>query len=1147
MKHKEEHFVHFRVQTSYSILKSTILIEDLCKLVKDCNMNSVCIADQGNLFAALEFTIAAKVHNIYPIQGCILNILYYSQDIPYYAELLLLVKDSEGYKNLLNLIAITFTKNDRKVCNHITCEDLYKHNQGLILLSGYTDGIIGQLLIKSNYLEAIKFSKEIKSVFGNRFYFEIMRHNLENEKKIEREYLNIASELQIALIATNKVLFLYPNQHKEHDVLLCISESTVMEDQERTKVSNQCYLKTSKEMKELFVDLPEAITNTAHLVKRCYFVPEPKKVIPPIFMEESSQDNLIKQEAKAGLEKKLKTKIQHENIHDVAKQQDIKDKYFQRLNYELEIICNMNFAGYFLIVSDFVKWSKQNNITVGPGRGSGAGSVTAWSLDITNLDPIKFRLLFERFLNPERISMPDFDIDFCQEKREEVVTYVSRKYGYDKVAQIITFGKMQAKSVIKDVSRVLGVRYEIADYLSELIPFNAVSPVTLKQAINTVAELQDVHKGKAISNFQEEISVMKQVLDIGLTLEGLNRNISTHAAGIVISNEKLIDTVPIYKDINSSILVVQYSMKYCELSGLIKFDFLGLQTLTLITKIINRLVEQGISIDIDTIPYDDNKTYKMLSSGLSTGVFQFESTGIKNILKLLKPDTIDDIIALGALYRPGPMDNIKTFIDCKHGKQNINYMHDSLKNILEPTYGVIVYQEQVMEIAQQFAGYTLGEADLLRRAMGKKIKKEMESQKEKFLQGVAKNNISTDIAQHVFDQVVKFASYGFNKSHASAYGIISYQTAYLKANFPIEFFVNALNLEIHNSERINALLYEASKFGIKFLPPNINKSNNLFDIITTSQKVKDNNDIEERVIIFAFAALKNIPLSLGNHIVDIRSKIGDFKNIVEFIEQINPKLINKRILENLIKAGVFYELHQNQRILLEFVEQLINYSITYHRQLLSNQMQLLTLASSNRDILTKIEKSKQEEFTEDKLAYNEFDIVGLFIQYHPLNTVKDILIHSDLDPYLSENQLLNKQQEHINIVGIIIKKNSRMSKNGRFITILVSNLSSILEITIFNENIMKENAHLIKVKSPVVIYCNMMNSSNQTRVIAKKFILLDDYIANFDFNIKYYFNNESELLESINKLKYQKSLISKDSKINIFLKLENTFTAKIEI
>ncbi|NRB10555.1 MAG: DNA polymerase III subunit alpha, partial [Rickettsiaceae bacterium] len=1017
---KTSNFVHFRTQSSYSMLESTIKIADLVNLATKNNMPAIALTDKSNLFGCLEFSIAATKASIQPICGAILNILYTHKGENKFAEILIIAKDETGYQNLLKLSSFGFIKNDRTICNHITFTDLETHSDGLIVLSGYVDGIIGQLLLAEDQAAAKDYSNKLLSIFNDRFYFEIMRHGKnkegqEDEIFIEKEYLNIATELKIPLLATNKVLFNDASMHDAHDVLLCISEGVVREQTNRKKVSNHCYFKSAKEMEELFSDLPEAIENTGHLAKRCYVMANSSEPNLPNFLSTTIKDNklnneedLIRSEANTGLETKLQIKFEQENIPE-NERKTIREEYLARLEFELGIICKMNFSGYFLIVSDFIKWSKKNGIAVGPGRGSGAGSIIAWVLEITDLDPIKFGLLFERFLNPERVSMPDFDVDFCQRRREEVINYVMDKYGHDKVGQIITFGKMQAKAVIKDVARVLGLKYYVAKYLSELVPFNAVNPVTLSQAINDIAELSNAAKGKGLYNLNtdsnEDIEALNelisQVLSTALSLEGLHRHASIHAAGIVIANKNLIETVPVYKDeLEAKILTVQYSMKYCELSGLIKFDFLGLQTLTVITNCCKLLETQGINIDVSKIPLNNKKTFSMLSKGLSTGVFQFESVGMKNALRNLQPDDIVDIIALGALYRPGPMDNIPTYIACKHGRQKADYLHPLLKTTLKETYGVIIYQEQVMEIAKVLAGYTLGSADLLRKAMGKKVKAEMDAQEEIFIKGAVKNNVNKEQAKAIFATVAKFAGYGFNKSHASAYGVISYQTAYLKANHPVEFLVASLNLELDNSDKIIIFLQEAKNFNIPIISPCINQSQGVFDI---KQEIdKDNNPIKS--IIFAIGAIKNVTQAFGDKVAKERLARGKFKSIIDFVERIEPKLVNRRCLESLIKSGAFDSLHENRQSLLNSLPRILAYATSYYEeQQDSHQMSLISVNANSGDVIITAEKPSNSE-----LAFAELESMGVFIKYHPLSQYQDIF---ETKGTIKNSLYLNKELE----------------------------------------------------------------------------------------------------------------------------------------
>ncbi|WP_045800076.1 DNA polymerase III subunit alpha [Rickettsia amblyommatis] len=1126
-------FIHLRTQSSYSFLESALTIEKVVELASSNKMPAICLADKGNLFGSLEFALYALKKGLQPIHGVILNIKY---DIDIFAQILLIAKDETGYKNLLKLSSLTFTKNDRKICDHIDFEDLIKYQEGLIGLCCYTDGIVGKCLLARNEEQAMLFARKLQEILGDRFYFEIMRHELPEEQFIEDSYIRIAAELAIPLVATNKVLFSEKSMHDAHDVLLCISAGVTKEYPDRKTVSENCYFRSPHEMIELFSDLPSAIQNTVNLRERCYFAAHANPPMLPNFAtKDISETDLIRKDAKEGLLARLATKFKSENI-SLENQEELKTEYFARLNYELDIICNMNFAGYFLIVSDFIKWSKKEGILVGPGRGSGAGSVVAWSLLITDLDPIKFGLLFERFLNPERISMPDFDIDFCQERREEVINYVRSKYGNNRVGQIITFGKMQAKAVIKDVARVLSLPYKFADYLTELVPFSAVNPVSLEQAMREVPELANAAKGNGLYNLDGEAELIKLVLDTSLILEGLHRHASTHAAGIVIAGTDLVDIVPVYKDANSDMLVVGYSMKYSEIAGLIKFDFLGLQTLTVITDCKKLLKEQGIEVEFNNMTFDDNKTYQMLCKGKGVGVFQFESIGMKDALRRLKPDSIHDLIALGALYRPGPMENIPTYIACKHKLQQPDYLHELLKPILEETYGVVIYQEQVQRIAQVLAGYTLGAADLLRRAMGKKIKKEMEEQEEMFVKGAIANNISESQAKSIFATVAKFAGYGFNKAHAASYGVISYQTAYLKANYPAEFLVACLNLELNNHDKINLFLQEAKDNGIKITAPNINISEGYFSVkfsdtviphsvrpviprldrgiqeISKDTVVKPRYDIVG-AIIFALGAIKGVTPNFGKLVTDERKARGAFKSITDFIERLPPKSINSKLLENLIKSGCFDELHDNRLQLLLSIPKLLSYSISYHEEQESNQFSLIKVSSLSPTILVSSDYADK-----NTLAFYEFEAMGLFISNHPLTEYQEIFSRLNI---LNTADLYNNLPDgtnRVNLAGVIQKKDSRMSARGRFVTLVLSDPENIFELSIFSEEVLKDYVHLLDVKSLVVVNCDIVKDEGGIKLTAKSFSSIEDAINNKQFELQFYPQNHEELRQIVTLL-----------------------------
>ncbi len=847
-------FISLRNHTTYSLCKGAIKIQELIDAAVADKMPALAIADCGNLFAALEFSTYCKKAGIQPILCAEMLVDFGEKDLRNasnldiersLAKMPLIASTKEGYENLMYLVSYSFLNRESGLSPHIKFPLLKEKSKGLIALSGGVEGIVGKMLHDGQEKKLDEIIKELQNVFSpQNFYIEITRHGTEAEKKLEEKFIAIAFKYNAPLVATNDVYFISEDMHEAQDILNCIGEGRFFLESDRKKNSPQQYFKNQKAMEALFADLPEALENTVNIAKKCAVMAFERPPTLPKFSSEKDFDEreALKNESYQGLRMRLAHKFKMEKLaveknsapestaqqgkniaqESLDHEEKITQEYFARLDYELSVIGKMNFAGYFLIVSDFILWSKKNDIPVGPGRGSGAGSVVAWSLQITDLDPIRFGLLFERFLNPDRVSMPDFDIDFCQSRRDEVIKYVQQKYGKDYVAQIITFGKLQARAVLKDVGRVLQMPYNQVDRICKLIPFNAIEAVTLDKAIEMDKDLQ-----KAI---KEDPQITKLV-SIALKLEGLNRHASTHAAGVVIGDKPLREICALYSDDAESMPAVGYSMKYAESAGLVKFDFLGLKTLTTIFEAV-KLIEKnrGIKIDISSIPLDDKTTFDMLAKGDSIGVFQIESSGMRSVLKQMRSDKIEDIIALISLYRPGPMDNIPTYIRRKHGEEKINYPHPLLEPTLSETYGVIVYQEQVMEIAKVLAGYSLGAADLLRRAMGKKIKEEMDAQRKIFVDGAMKNGVPANQASEIFDLVDKFAGYGFNKSHAAAYALISYQTAYLKANFPVEFLVASINLEIDNTDKINVFLQVAKDHGIKILPPNLNESEAYFSI-----------------------------------------------------------------------------------------------------------------------------------------------------------------------------------------------------------------------------------------------------------------------------------------------------------------------------
>ncbi|MBQ4875172.1 MAG: DNA polymerase III subunit alpha [Rickettsiaceae bacterium H1] len=962
-------FIHLRTHSDYSLLTSTVKTEQLIKLAAENKMPAIALTDNNNLSGSLEFSEYAITNGIQPIIGCNLNLKYEDNEI----SILLLVKNETGYKNLLNILYKSSIKTQ-------SLTDLKNKTKGLLALTGE---IFSEKLIKSNLL-----IEELISLFPDNLYIELQR--LGNNETLEERLIKIAHKYNLPLVATNKVLFATKNDYEAHEALTCIKKGIYISDENIGKTTAEHYLKSQQEMSSLFADIPEAIVNTVNIAKRCSFIVEGCNPTLPDFPCEIDENEEIKKQAYSGLKVRLSNQIP--------------EHYRKRMDYELGVIINMEYSGYFLIVSDFIKWSKNHDIPVGPGRGSGVGSIVAWALQITDLDPMKFNLIFERFLNPERISMPDFDIDFCQKKRDLVIKYIQQKYGY--VAQIITFGNLQPRAVIRDVGRVLQIPYFQVDQICKMIPHNPVKPVTLLEAIELDTELQ-----KARNNDE----TIDKLLTIGLKLEGLHRHSSTHAAGIVISSKPLTEAIPVSHDKESELPITQYSMKYVEKAGLVKFDFLGLKTLT----VIHDTCKLAHNLNINNIKLNDNNTFELLSNGDSVGIFQLENAFMRQTLKKLKPDSLEDIIALISLNRPGPMENITTYISRKHGTEAIEYIHPKLEEVLKETFGVIIYQEQVMEIAQIIAGYTAGAADILRRAMGKKIKSEMDLQQDIFIKGAIENGISKSKASYIFNLVAKFAGYGFNKSHAAAYALISYQTAYLKANYLPEFLTASMNLDIDDTDKLQLFCNEAKQHKIKVLPPDINKSKPFFTV-------------ENGSIRYGLAALKSVGKSAAEELCK-----RQYHNINDLIYHSE---LNKRAIESLAKSGAFDSIHNKRRQIYESSE-LISRSTNKNNQ--------ASLFGSNSIKLMPI-----EEWDSENKLNKEYEAIGFFLSKHPINKYKKVLSLIESDNV---------------ITGIVTKVKMRSSKRGRFCMIVLSHPDEIYDIAFYDHDTIEQKRNLFTIGKVVAI------------------------------------------------------------------------------
>ena len=1033
MSHSD--FIHLRVRSAYSLSEGAITIPALIELCAADQMPAVAVTDRGNLFGALEFSLAASKGGVQPIIGCDLALMDEGEEKPGRERpvdwLALLVQNETGYRNLLTLTSKAFLETESGDPPHIGIADLSAHGEGLLALSGGTAGIIGRHLSTGNDVAASQAARQLAGIFPGRFYIELMRHDLAEENAIEARTIDLAYSLDLPLVATNDVHFATADMFEAHDALLCIADGEHVDNPNRRRLTPTHCFRTAEEMHALFADVPEAVANTMVIAERCaYMAPSRAPILPAFSVEDGrTEPEVLREQALAGLEQRLATEVYSPGMGEAEKSAAAKP-YFERLDYELGVIIDMQFPGYFLIVADFIKWAKQHGIPVGPGRGSGAGSVVAWALTITDLDPLRYGLLFERFLNPERISMPDFDIDFCQDRRDEVIEYVCDKYGHDRVAQIITFGKLQARAALRDVGRVLGMPYGQVDRISKLVPYNPANPPTLQEAIDGEPRFQEM---------RDEDPTVEKLIGIALRLEGLFRHASTHAAGVVIADRPLRDLVPLYRDPRSEMPVTQFSMSYAEKAGLVKFDFLGLKTLTVLERACDLLHARGVELDLAHLPLDDRKTFDMLGTGASMGVFQLEGTGMRDVLRGMKPDSLEEIIALVALYRPGPMDNIPRYVACKHGQEEPDYLHPMLEDILKETFGVIIYQEQVMQIAQVLAGYSLGEADLLRRAMGKKIKSEMEAQRETFVAGALANGVTKADASRIFELVAKFAGYGFNKSHAAAYGLVAYQTAYLKANFPVEFFAASMSLDLNNTEKLASFRNELDRLDIELLPPDINRSFADFAV----EELEDGAG----AVRYALGAIKNVGHQAMRALVEERANAGPFEDLFEFAARLDHHQVNKRQLENLARAGAFDCLTPNRCRVFEAVEMLLHHAASTSRD--TEQISLFDGAGADVVPLPKL-PDRPDWRPMDRLM-NELGAIGFYLSSHPLDDYGDVLEGLNVTPSAELPALVGKGTTRVRLAGVVLSLRERGGGERRFAFVQLSDPSGGYELAVFND------------------------------------------------------------------------------------------------
>ena len=1110
-----KHFNHFKVHTQYSICEGAIKIESLKDFCKENKLVSVGICDTENLCGALEFSENISKVGTQPIIGTQINFKY--EDTT--GLLPLIALNENGYKKIIELSSKSYLENDVLSKPHLDIKELLDNISDVILLSGTNHGLFGKLFEKGRFDEIQKIYKDLLKNFKDNFYLEIQRHGDQNEISFEKFNLEQSFRLKIPIIASNEVYYLTKDMHEAHDALTCIGEKTYLNDKNRIKYSDQHYFKSSEEMCALFSDLPEALENNFNLPYRCSFRPQlSKPVLPNISTEkDGSADEILKKESLNGLKEKfLKVfKIEEKNLINDEKFLFYKD----RLDHELRIIIEMKYPSYFLIVSDYIKWAKKNDIPVGPGRGSGAGSLVAWCLSITDVDPIKFNLIFERFLNPDRISMPDFDIDFCEEKRDLVFEYLTTKYK-DSVAHIITFGKLKARMVIRDVGRVLGLPYGFVDSISKMIPFDPSRPQSLIECINSEPRLQKL---------VNEDPRVKKLTDLSLKLEGLNRNVATHAAGVVIADRKLTEIVPLYKDASADLLLpsTQFDMYSAENAGLIKFDFLGLKTLTVINRTQKLIKKKNKDFNIEDINFEDQKVFELLSSGNTVGLFQVESAGMREALMQMKPNHIEDIIALVALYRPGPMSNIPVYNDCKHGRQTPDYLHPLLEDILKPTYGVIIYQEQVMQIAQKLSGFTAGEADILRRAMGKKKRAELEKQKQGFIAGALKNGISKDVAASIFLKIEPFAEYGFNKSHAAAYAIISYQTAFLKTYYPKEFFAASMTMDISNQNKLSEFHEELKRININVVRPDINKCYADFKF-------------DEENFYYALGGIKSVGFDAISNVVEERLANGEFKSINDFLNRVNPKDINKLQLEGLVKAGAFDNIEKNRQALFNSIPNFILKTKNIHENKAANQIDLFGAdEEQDNEIVLNIEDWKFE----DRLS-REFEAIGFFISDHPLNQFKEIFDDYKIVDYIKFNS--DDNIKDANIAATLLKISERKTAKGNsYGVIKFTDLTSVFELFIFSDILELNREILIEGNSLIItLIKTISNDENKLkRINVQKIASLKDLfnkpVSEIAFNIKAVDDIEkiSKLLNEEGTTEVKINLETNDN--NISFKLKN--------
>ena len=1044
-------FVPLRVFSAYTMLEGAIEPKAIGETAQKLGFPAIAICDRNGLYGVMPFQDGAKSKGVQPIVGALLGVRRPTNDGKFVRDWLpLFAQNEDGYNNLCRLVSMAHLDRPEEQDAHVTLEQLASFNDGLIALTGGGEGAVTRLLAEGQSNAAGEYLSGLQALFAGRLYAEVSRREDACEIAAEDALIELAYARDIPLVATNPAFFAEPDFFDAHDAMLCISDGAYIESENRRRSSRHTWIKTGRQMGELFADLPEALANTLVIAQRCTaLAPYRSPILPSLAGDRTAEDAQLREDARLGLEERLRIA----GITDEAERKI----YFDRLTFEADVICSMGFSGYFLIVADFIKWAKEQDIAVGPGRGSGAGSLVAWVLTITDLDPIKLGLLFERFLNPDRVSMPDFDIDFCETRRGEVIRYVQKKYGTHQVAQIITFGKLKARAVLRDTGRVLQMSYGQVDRLCKQVPNLPADPWDLKRALSGVAELREEYRRDA---------QVKRLFDLAMKLEGLPRHSSTHAAGVVIGDRELSELAPLYRDPRSDMPVTQFDMKYVESAGLVKFDFLGLKTLSVLQKGCQMLAKRGISVNLDLLPHDDPTVYELLQRGDTVGVFQLESEGMRRTLAAVKPTNFGDIIALVSLYRPGPMDNIPMFGRRKNGEESIEYPHPLLEPVLNETYGIFVYQEQVMQAAQILAGYSLGEADLLRRAMGKKIQAEMDAQRERFVSGCATHAITPHRANELFDLIDKFAGYGFNKSHAAAYAVLAYQTAWLKTHHPEEFFAASMCFDMHQTDKLATFMDDMRRLNVLCLPPDINHSEAEFAVETDAHGT--------HAVRYALGGIRNVGERAMEVLVAERESAGHFKSLDDFADRADPSQINRRSLENLAAAGAFDSLESNRAAVHAAAETLLAAAQSARDSRESGQGGLFGGAGSD---MAKLRIDQSENWAPGEQMNQEKDAFGFYFSAHPCSQFEAVAASHGAKPYavwLESGPIPEGVRRAATMSALIEGVRWRESRKGkRFMVADFSDMSGQFSVRCFDEAVGAQLAEWAKDAECLLLHCEM--------------------------------------------------------------------------